>query len=89
MTRVVVLRSLKENDSYALVSLYERNVDLMDFNPCPYSYQQAMQEAGFSVKFIPTLHFDFVSQRELSDAVSNLSHYSGILYTPLCLLEIS
>ena len=46
--------------------------------PLPILYQQAMQEAGFDVKFIPTLHFDFVSQRELSDAVSNPSHYSGI-----------
>eukprot|EP00731_Ephydatia_muelleri_P011725 Em0006g619a len=46
-----------------------------------------MQEAGFSVKFIPTLHFDFVSQRELSDAVSNLSHYSGLILTSQTAVE--
>lgn len=48
---------------------------------------QAMQEARFNVKFIPTLHFDFVSQRELSEAMSNPSRFSGLILTSQTAVE--
>lgn len=86
MTRVVVLRSPKQNDSYALVSLCERNVvDLIDFNLCLYSINRPCRRRDLTLNSFQ--HFILI----LSHNANFLTQYQirhtipVFVYTSLCL----